>query len=142
MRSTARHPARLLTAAPTQFPPPGNRTATGTLSPKQHTSESVVAYLSREQSDNYTLRPSCREVCPRTTLFWGHTHPTQGSTTATHKSAIKNIRPPSPPSHIYRRDTSAQKAQLPRERTITCTNSQKEESLTSCPIDLPGGAAF
>ncbi|RNC33383.1 hypothetical protein TcCL_Unassigned03931 [Trypanosoma cruzi] len=73
----------------TPLPPFGNHTAAGTLSPKQHTRENVAAYSPREQSDCHTLRPSCRQVCPRTTLFWGHTHTTQGSPTATQKKKKK-----------------------------------------------------
>ncbi|RNC34261.1 hypothetical protein TcCL_Unassigned02962 [Trypanosoma cruzi] len=82
----------------TPLSPLGNRTAAGKLTPKQHTRESVVAYSPSAQSDSQTLRPSCRQVSPRTTLFWGHAPP-QGSPTATHKSAIKNIHPPSQQSH-------------------------------------------
>ncbi|RNC41035.1 hypothetical protein TcCL_NonESM09440 [Trypanosoma cruzi] len=46
----------------TPLPSSGNRTAASTLSPKQHTRKSVVAYFPREQSDDHTLRPSCRQV--------------------------------------------------------------------------------
>ncbi|RNC52889.1 hypothetical protein TcCL_ESM09832 [Trypanosoma cruzi] len=53
----------------TPLPPFGNRTAASTLSPKQHTRESVAAYFPREKSESYTLRPSCLQVSPRTTLF-------------------------------------------------------------------------
>ncbi|RNC33498.1 hypothetical protein TcCL_Unassigned03800 [Trypanosoma cruzi] len=54
----------------TPLPPFGNRTAASTLSPKQHTRENVAAYLTREQSDGHTLRPSCRQVRRKRT----HTH--------------------------------------------------------------------
>ncbi|ESS55468.1 hypothetical protein TCDM_13060 [Trypanosoma cruzi Dm28c] len=77
----------------TPLPSFGNRTAAGTLSPKQHTLKSVIAYFPREQSDSHTLRPSCRRVRR------GRTH--------THSSRHKTKKKSSTPCHVLVRDGSA-----------------------------------
>ncbi|EKF29726.1 hypothetical protein MOQ_006472 [Trypanosoma cruzi marinkellei] len=149
MPSTARHPAQLLTTALTHFPPtppppPGNRTAAGTLSTKQHTREGVAAYFPREQSDSHTLRPLCRHVSPRTTLFWGHAPPrginhssAQGcsqkhSSTATAIAHLqkrhKHTKRPTPArthSHVHRQPKRSVSHLVPHRCTGRCGVSRQ-----------------
>ncbi|RNF02472.1 hypothetical protein TcG_11722, partial [Trypanosoma cruzi] len=77
----------------TPLPPFGNRTAASTLSPKQHTLKSVIAYFPREQSGSHTLRPSCRLVRR------GRAH--------THSSRHAKKKKSSTPCHVLVRDGAA-----------------------------------